>query len=340
MFGAIGAIGENKAAEKARDKQYKYDSAVYNYNWEQTQKDYDFRVAENKVARANQDNNIRYQEASSLRDYQYNLAIRDFEFATQTRQFNQSERIYGLQTGFNNQAAQSAYEAENRRFQEVLTGMAFEQQDMLVKMLQQEGELQASGVSGRSAGKALSSALASYGRNQAIMAESLVSATRESDVTRRRIGLDKYSADLAAQSRRMLEPLKAPDPMPPLKMPRATISDPLMPDKPPPPVKGATGSAGARILGGVASDVNMGIGIASMIASFSDIRLKENIQQVGVSPSGISIFEWNYIGNDKRYRGVIAQYILDTHPEAIVELDGGYLGVDYSKIDVDMIALT
>lgn len=254
-MGILGGILGDSAEKKAIKKQYKYDTAQYDYKWGETQKDYSYRVGENNVIRQNQENNIRYQEATNLRDYQYNLAIRNYEHATQTRQFNESERIYGLQMGFNNQAAQAAYEAENRKFQETLTGMAFEQQDMLVKMLQEEGQLQAMGVSGRSAGKAIASAMASYGRNQAIMAESLVSSKKESDVSRRRIGLQKYSSDLNAQSRRMLEPLKAPDPMPPLKMPRATIVDPRMPDKPPPPLRGVGGSTAATILNSASAGV-------------------------------------------------------------------------------------
>ena len=36
----------------------------------------------------------------------------------------------------------------------------------------------------------------------------------------------------------MLKPLKAPDPIAPLAMPRATILDPLKPKKPPKPKKG------------------------------------------------------------------------------------------------------
>ena len=45
----------------------------------------------------------------------------------------------------------------------------------------------------------------------------------------------------------------------------------------------------------------------------SDVRLKENITKVGNSPSGINIYEWNYIGNKQRYRGVMAQEILEKH---------------------------
>ena len=68
----------------------------------------------------------------------------------------------------------------------------------------------------------------------------------------------------------------------------------------------------------------------------SDIRLKENIIKVGNSPSGINIYEWNYKGNTQRYRGVMAQEILERHTEAVALQPDGYMSVYYGKIDVKM----
>ena len=242
VAGIFGASSAQKSQQRAINNQFKYDNQYWQYNWDNAHRDFDFRKQEVGLQRQNQENNLGYLEQTANRNYQYDLAIRDFDFANQTRQFNESEKIYGLQLGFNSQAAQVAYEAENRKFQESLTGMAFDQQDMLVKMLQEEGQAQALGVSGRSAGKVLASAMASYGRNQAIMAESLVSAKKENKISLREIDTQKYGADIAAQSRRMLQPMKAPAPPAPLAMPRATFLDPLAPVAPPKPIKGAGSS--------------------------------------------------------------------------------------------------
>jgi hypothetical protein len=265
IAGIFGSSSASKDAARAAKRQFKYDKEVWNYNWDESLADYDWKINETQIGRQNQENNLVYQEQSALRQYQNELAIRDFDYGNQVRQFNESERIYGLQLGFNSQASQVAYEAENRRFQEILTGMAFEQQDMLVKMLQEEGQVQASGASGRSAGKALASAMASYGRNQAIMAESLVSAKKENKVSMRQIDTEKYGADLAAQSRRMLVPLKAPAPMAPLKMPRATLQDPRKPVKPPKPIKGAVASSATRAFSALSSGLNAGLSAYSAL---------------------------------------------------------------------------
>ena len=71
----------------------------------------------------------------------------------------------------------------------------------------------------------------------------------------------------------------------------------------------------------------------------SDVKLKENIIKVGNSPSGINVYEWNYIGKSQRYRGVLAQELLESHPEAVAMCPNGFLGVYYGKIDVKMEAV-
>ena len=77
-----------------------------------------------------------------------------------------------------------------------------------------------------------------------------------------------------------------------------------------------------------------GGGINELI-KMSDRKVKENIEQVGVSPQGYKIYEFNYIGGDVRFRGAMAQDVLQKNPMA-VGIDQNYLTVDYSKIDVAM----
>ena len=73
----------------------------------------------------------------------------------------------------------------------------------------------------------------------------------------------------------------------------------------------------------------------SSLAALSDIRLKENIEQVDISPDGYKVYEFNYKGDDTRYRGAMAQDVVKKNPMA-VGIHKDYLTVDYSKIDVDM----
>lgn len=76
------------------------------------------------------------------------------------------------------------------------------------------------------------------------------------------------------------------------------------------------------------------LGTAALMAS--DIRLKENIELVGVK-NGHLLYEFNYKSNpDKKYRGVMAHEVQETHPEAVGDIGAGYLGVDYEMLGVEM----
>ena len=77
--------------------------------------------------------------------------------------------------------------------------------------------------------------------------------------------------------------------------------------------------------------------VATTIAS--DVRLKEDIDLIGQSDSGLNIYEFSYIGCDGRYRGVMAQELLSSVPEAVVRMSNGYFGVVYDLLDVDFMVL-
>jgi len=89
---------------------------------------------------------------------------------------------------------------------------------------------------------------------------------------------------------------------------------------------------GAQVMGAVSTALS----IASLFAAGSDIRIKEDIEQVAISPDGHKIYEFNYIGNPTRYRGVMANEVAKIDPMAVAIRKDGYLGVYYGKIDVDM----
>lgn len=62
------------------------------------------------------------------------------------------------------------------------------------------------------------------------------------------------------------------------------------------------------------------------LSIFSDSRLKENIVKIGTSEYGYGIYEFNYKGDSKRRRGVIAEEVEKYKPE-FVSQEGGYYKV-------------
>ena len=91
--------------------------------------------------------------------------------------------------------------------------------------------------------------------------------------------------------------------------------------------------------GGLMNFASQALGIAASISTLqsSDIRVKENVEEVGQSPDGYKIYEFNYKADPThtRYRGAMAQDVVKKNPMAVGIRDN-YLTVDYSKIDVDM----
>ena len=73
---------------------------------------------------------------------------------------------------------------------------------------------------------------------------------------------------------------------------------------------------------------------AAGIGALSDARLKENIEHVE-QIDGINMYTWDWkdaaLSSPMSY-GVIAQEVAETHPEAVMTGDHGYMVVDYSKL--------
>lgn len=78
---------------------------------------------------------------------------------------------------------------------------------------------------------------------------------------------------------------------------------------------------------------NIGTIASSIGKIFSDARLKENVTKID-SVNNINFYEYNYIGNEQRYVGVMAQELLQSKYYGCVELDflTGYYKVNYTKL--------
>ena len=57
-------------------------------------------------------------------------------------------------------------------------------------------------------------------------------------------------------------------------------------------------------------------------APFSDVRIKENITSDGTKYKGHNVYDYNYVGDDVRYKGVMAQEVEQTNPGAVGEVKG------------------
>ena len=68
----------------------------------------------------------------------------------------------------------------------------------------------------------------------------------------------------------------------------------------------------------------------------SDRRLKENVVEVGVDPATqLRLYEFSYIGDDRRFRGVMADEVERVYPEAVTDTDLGFKAVCYDFLNIE-----
>ena len=113
---------------------------------------------------------------AALRDYRYRNALRAAKWDTEVANYRTKIGQYKSETSANNAAAGRSYAAEQQRLNEQYYQAAFQQQGALAQLMQGQGQVQARGLSGKTAGRMNTAMLSAFGRNNAILAESLVSA--------------------------------------------------------------------------------------------------------------------------------------------------------------------
>ena len=263
ILGGIGGQAEADAQNEAIENQYKYDTDAWRYGKQTIKADYKHNRKQWRMNIRNDKKVSKWKDKTNLQDWNYNLKIQDHEYSSQMRQYNKSNEIADQQLTFNAMAQKVANEAEYRKLEDSTKEIAFQNQDLIIKAVQAEGAAAVKGQQGRSADKAGQAELASLGRNQAILAESLFSARADTGAAMKKIATDKFGADLAANAARMLEPERLPRPPKPLRTPRTKFLKPRRPKKydfGPKPIKGAKASstgawlgAGASAMGSIAS---------------------------------------------------------------------------------------
>lgn len=133
------------------------------------------------------------QNEASIRNYKYQLKVRRRNWDRERERYAHQVTQYKTQSMENEAAAQRAYVSEQQRLNNIYKKASFAKQDQLVKLAQSTGQMAARGATGRSAQRLDTSVVSQFGRNQAIMAESLLGAnqaykTRTQSIRRELIG--------------------------------------------------------------------------------------------------------------------------------------------------------
>lgn len=80
-------------------------------------------------------------------------------------------------------------------------------------------------------------------------------------------------------------------------------------------------------------------GGAALATAFSDRRLKQNIELVGRDErTMLPLYEFEYInGSGRRFLGVMAQDVAESHPDMVFTMPDGYMAVNYAGLGIEMV---
>jgi hypothetical protein len=266
LLGGISGQSEADAANRQAEATYKQNFLNWKFGRKTTKLDYRHERDQWRLNKRNEKVSRKWRDATNLQDWNFALKIQDAEFNSEMELFNKSNEIADQQLTFNAMAQKVANEAEYRKLEDTTKEIAFQNQDIILKAVQSEDMAAVKGQQGRTPEKAGQAELASLGRNQAILAESLLSARADTQAAMRKIATDKFGADLAANASRRLEPKRLPKPPKPLKTPKIAYLKPRKPTKydfGPRPTKGAMASSAGSWMeagGKIASAAIGGIG--------------------------------------------------------------------------------
>jgi hypothetical protein len=73
----------------------------------------------------------------------------------------------------------------------------------------------------------------------------------------------------------------------------------------------------------------------------SDRRLKADVQCEGRRSDGLKLYSWRYLGDDRRFAGVMAQDLLEDErfAPAVFTADNGLMLVDYDRLGLEVADL-
>ena len=269
---------------------------------------------------------IANQAAQQAYAQEYERIMTDVENRYIQEEFGVKLDLYDNQLQINRDAATSAYSSAKFQHIEQMQQAALNRQKMFKELVQVQGSQRARG--GMNVNKSreradLINSLGEFGRDQAEFDKTLESA--RSALNQRLGGIQGQhaNADYQAWTKVAIAPM--------LKMPGGGSPD-IINQVGPAQVNTSLGFG--DFFSSASQALQLGLGAGALAAS--DAELKENIKHVGKSSSGINIFEFNYVGETIRHRGAMAQEVLMKKPEAVIEMDNGYLGIDYDMIDVKM----
>tara|TARA_A100000164_G_scaffold78924_1_gene66638 strand:+ start:297 stop:1196 length:900 start_codon:yes stop_codon:yes gene_type:complete len=237
---------------EATQRQLEYDTEAWEMKKDQLLSQRDYLVQEIELKAEQEGKLAGFRDATNLRQYNYDLQIRNRQQTSNEQQFQRSNQIYADQLTLNEQAHVRGREQELAKLSEIEQEAAYDANEAYIDSLMKEGAIRARGVTGRTADKLAATTALDYGNKISMLNAQMLNASANTDFAIESIGRERTAADLRAYAAKMLDPGILPMPIEPLPTPQATFILPRVYedyDFGPKPVLGAMMSPGAAASG-------------------------------------------------------------------------------------------
>ena len=155
------------------------------------------------------------QNSAAASNYRYALKVRQRNWLRETERYRVQTAQYNTAVANNQEAAQRAYASEQQRLNEIFRKASFSKQNQLVQLAQASGKAAATGRTGKSMDRLDTDIVSQFGRNQAIMAQSLLGAQNAFGTRVDSIRREQLSANNQAYSQVAIAPEQGIAPPPP-----------------------------------------------------------------------------------------------------------------------------
>ena len=118
IFGVMGANDSNSRAKAAAKAQYEQAKKLYEFDWDQTVRKYDYAQVQLGIEKEADANLRAYKEAQLTQQYNAQNERREYEYKNRVDAFNRSEDIFQQQIGVNVVSSLMAQEEATRAFNE------------------------------------------------------------------------------------------------------------------------------------------------------------------------------------------------------------------------------
>ena len=162
---------------------------------------------------------------AAARQYRQQLKIYEQEYQFAQEVYGTKLQQYAEQIRSIDEAAALGYSRAQTQKNEALKAASFQTQDRLIQLARSTGSVSASGASGKSANRLDAGVMASFGRGQAKMAESLLSGDLKMQQDMQDINNQATSARNRAYSQVAIAPRKSKVPLAPTQVSGPNILD-------------------------------------------------------------------------------------------------------------------